>query len=98
MRRRALPTRKKRGFANSYEQRNMSSPITTSQVSRAQARPVQVGHRDAAGSTLINHWQRGVRSIASRWYAVTHFFGALAALGLVLAAMRFFSPLGPSPE
>jgi len=60
MRRRALPTRKKRGFANSYEQRNMSSPITTSQVSRAQARPVQVGTRDAAGSTLINHWQRGV--------------------------------------
>ena len=51
---------------------------------------------DKRGTTLINHWQYGV--------PVTHgpmltpflmFLMALAAVGLGLAALRFFSPLGP---
>jgi len=49
-----------------------------------------------AGSTLVNHWQRGVP--VYREPVVTPpllFFGALAALGLALALVRFFSPLGP---
>jgi Ni/Fe-hydrogenase subunit HybB-like protein len=51
---------------------------------------------DKRGTTLINHWQSGV--------PVTHgpiltpfvfFLLGVAALGVGLAAMRFFSPLGP---
>jgi len=52
--------------------------------------------RDTTGSTLVNHWQRGVP--VYREPVVTRtllFFAALAALGLVLALVRFFSPLGP---
>ncbi len=51
---------------------------------------------DTTGSTLVNHWQRGVP--VYREPVVTRtllFFAALAALGLVLALARFFSPLGP---
>ncbi|HME57207.1 MAG TPA: NrfD/PsrC family molybdoenzyme membrane anchor subunit, partial [Terracidiphilus sp.] len=58
--------------------------------------PRSVSTYDTTGSTFINHWQRGV--------PVYHepvvepallFFVALAALGLSLALVRFFSPLGP---
>jgi Ni/Fe-hydrogenase subunit HybB-like protein len=51
---------------------------------------------DKRGTTLINHWQCGVPvnhgPVFTRWLL---FLLALAALALVLAAMRFFSPLGP---
>jgi Ni/Fe-hydrogenase subunit HybB-like protein len=74
----------------------MSSPITNAQANPAQAGRGEIGSRDAVGSTLINHWQRGVP--VYREPVVTPsliFFGVLAVLGLVLAAVRFFSPLGP---
>jgi Ni/Fe-hydrogenase subunit HybB-like protein len=49
---------------------------------------------DTTGSTLINHWQRGVPVYREPVVTATLlFFGAVAALGLILAAMRFFSPL-----
>jgi Ni/Fe-hydrogenase subunit HybB-like protein len=52
--------------------------------------------RDTTGSTLINHWQRGVPVYREPVVTPTLlFFAASAALGLVLAAVRFFSPLGP---
>ena len=53
------------------------------------------GH-NASGSTLINHWQRGVPVYREPVVTPTLlFFAALAAFGLVLALVRFFSPLGP---
>jgi len=51
---------------------------------------------DEEGATLVNHWQRGVP--VYREPVVTRallFFAALAAVGLTLALVRFFSPLGP---
>src|SRR5271165_7409424 len=51
---------------------------------------------DTTGSTLVNHWQRGVP--AYREPVVTRtllFFAALAAVGFSLALVRFVSPLGP---
>jgi len=52
------------------------------------------GH-DTAGSTLINHWQRGVpvhgEPVVTR---ALLFFATIAALGLILAIARFCSPLG----
>jgi Ni/Fe-hydrogenase subunit HybB-like protein len=51
---------------------------------------------DKRGTTLINHWQCGVP--VSRGPVFTRtllFLMALAALALLLAAVRFFSPLGP---
>jgi Ni/Fe-hydrogenase subunit HybB-like protein len=51
---------------------------------------------DTAGSTLVNHWQRGVP--VYREPIITPallFFISLAAIGLGLALVRFFSPLGP---
>ena len=51
---------------------------------------------DTSGSTLVNHWQRGVPVYREPVVTPTLvFFGALAALGLVLAVVRLFSPLGP---
>ena len=50
---------------------------------------------DATGTTLVNHWQRGVP--VYREPVVTRtliFFTGLAAIGLTLALVRFFSPLG----
>ena len=52
--------------------------------------------RDSNGTTLINHWQLGVP--VSRGPVFTRsllLLAALAALALALAAVRFFSPLGP---
>jgi Ni/Fe-hydrogenase subunit HybB-like protein len=52
--------------------------------------------RNDIGSTLVNHWQRGVP--VYREPVMTPalvFFGVLAAVGLALAAVRFLSPLGP---
>jgi Ni/Fe-hydrogenase subunit HybB-like protein len=52
--------------------------------------------QDTTGTTLVNHWQRGVPVF--REPVVTRtllFFAALAALGLGLALARFVSPLGP---
>jgi len=55
-----------------------------------------MSNHDTTGSTLINHWQRGVPVYREAVVTPTVvFFAALAALGLVLAAVRFFSPLGP---
>ena len=51
---------------------------------------------DTTGSTLINHWQSGVP--VNRGRVLTPFVTfliALATIGLALAAVRFFSPLGP---
>lgn len=51
---------------------------------------------DKRGTTLINHWQCGVP--VTRGPVVTPFLLVLigmAALGFALAAIRFFSPLGP---
>ena len=51
---------------------------------------------DEEGATLVNHWQRGIP--VYREPVVTRallFFAALAAVGLTLALVRFFSPLGP---
>ena len=51
--------------------------------------------RNDIGSTLINHWQRGV-PLASETVMtpVLLFCAALAAIGLTLAVVRFLSPLG----
>ena len=52
--------------------------------------------QDTTGTILVNHWQRGVP--VYREPVITRtllFFAALAALGLGLAVVRFFSPLGP---
>ncbi|HME35673.1 MAG TPA: Ni/Fe-hydrogenase cytochrome b subunit [Candidatus Sulfotelmatobacter sp.] len=51
---------------------------------------------DEDGATLVNHWQRGVP--VYREPLITPgllFFAALAAIGLTVALVRFFSPLGP---
>jgi len=51
---------------------------------------------ETTGSTLVNHWQRGVPVYREPVVTPTLlFFAALAGLGLVLALARFFSPLGP---
>jgi Ni/Fe-hydrogenase subunit HybB-like protein len=51
---------------------------------------------DENGSTFVNHWQRGVPVYREPMVTPTLlFFVALAAVGLVLALVRFFSPLGP---
>jgi len=50
---------------------------------------------DTTGTTLINHWQRGVPVSGERVFTPTLiFFSAIAALGLALAGVRLFSPLG----
>ena len=50
---------------------------------------------NATGSTLINHWQRGVPIYREPVITPSFwFFGVLAVIGLVLALIRFFSPLG----
>jgi len=52
--------------------------------------------QDKNGSTLINHWQRGVPVYGEPIITLPFlFFAALAALGLGLAMVRLFSPLGP---
>ena len=52
--------------------------------------------RNDTGSVLINHWQRGVPVYGEPVVTPTLlFFAALAVLGMVLALVRFFSPLGP---
>jgi Ni/Fe-hydrogenase subunit HybB-like protein len=54
-----------------------------------------VGSKDTVGATLVNHWQRGVPVYREPVLTPTLiFFAALAAIGLILAAVRFFSPLG----
>src|SRR5271166_4586539 len=54
------------------------------------------GTQDEDGATLVNHWQRGVPIFGEPVITPTLlFFAALAAVGLTLALVRFFSPLGP---
>jgi Ni/Fe-hydrogenase subunit HybB-like protein len=51
---------------------------------------------DTAGSTLVNHWQRGVPVYREAVVETPFlFFSAWAALGLALALARMLSPLGP---
>ncbi len=51
---------------------------------------------DTAGSTLINRWQRGVPVYREPLFTPAFlFFGAIAAVGLTISVVRFFSPLGP---
>jgi Ni/Fe-hydrogenase subunit HybB-like protein len=55
-----------------------------------------VSAHDTTGTVLVNHWQRGVPVFREPVITRTLlFFVALAALGLGLALVRFFSPLGP---
>ena len=52
--------------------------------------------RESAGSTLVNHWQRGVPVYREPVIETPLlFFSAWALLGLMLALARVFSPLGP---
>jgi len=52
--------------------------------------------RDTTGTTLVNHWQRGVPVYREPVITPTLlFFAALAAVGLILALVRLCSPLGP---
>jgi len=52
--------------------------------------------RNDIGSTLVNHWQRGVPVDSKTVMTpVLLFCAALAAIGLTLAVVRFLSPLGP---
>ena len=52
--------------------------------------------QDTTGTVLVNHWQRGVPVFLEPVITRTLlFFVALAALGLGLALVRFFSPLAP---
>ena len=52
--------------------------------------------RDSTAKTLINHWQVGVQVYREPVVTPTFlFFVALAVVGLGVAAVRFFSPLGP---
>ena len=65
-------------------------------LSAANPRPTTTRTQDEAGTTLVNHWQRGVPVYNERVVTPTLlFFAALAAVGLILALVRFFSPLGP---
>ena len=51
---------------------------------------------DTAGSTLVNHWQRGVPVYREPILETPLlFFAGWAALGITLAVIRFISPLGP---
>ena len=51
--------------------------------------------RDTTGRTLINHWQVGVQVEREPVITPTFlFFVALAVVGLGIAVIRFFSPLG----
>ncbi|HXJ84720.1 MAG TPA: Ni/Fe-hydrogenase cytochrome b subunit [Candidatus Methylomirabilis sp.] len=55
-----------------------------------------MSEHDTTGAILVNHWQRGVPVYNEPVITRTQlFFAALAALGLGLAFLRFFSPLGP---
>ena len=52
--------------------------------------------QDTTGQGLVNHWQVGVQVYRDPLLTPPFFFfGALAVVGLGLAAVRFFSPLGP---
>ncbi|HXJ87319.1 MAG TPA: Ni/Fe-hydrogenase cytochrome b subunit [Candidatus Binatia bacterium] len=52
--------------------------------------------RESTGSTLVNHWQRGVPVYREPVIETPLlFFGAWALLGSMLALARLFSPLGP---
>jgi Ni/Fe-hydrogenase subunit HybB-like protein len=54
-----------------------------------------VNKSDNTGKTLVNHWQRGVPAYDEPAITPTVlFFAALAATGLILALVRFVSPLG----
>jgi Ni/Fe-hydrogenase subunit HybB-like protein len=65
-------------------------------LSAANHHHTTTGTKDEAGATLVNHWQRGVPVYSERVVTPTLlFFVALAAVGLTLALVRFFSPLGP---
>ena len=52
--------------------------------------------RDKTGTVLINHWQCGVPVNQGEIFTpFMLFLLGLAGLGMGLAAVRFFSPLGP---
>src|SRR5271165_2168323 len=65
-------------------------------LSGANLHNATMGTHDENGTTLVNHWQRGVPIFGEPVITPTLlFFAALAAVGLSLALVRFFSPLGP---
>ena len=71
---------------------NYESPSWEHSTMRTRTPP----SRDTAGTTLINHWQRGVPVSHERVFTPTLiFFGVLALIGFTLAFIRFVSPLGP---
>ena len=64
-------------------------------LSKANHNNATTGTYDQGGTTLVNHWQRGVPVYREPVVTPTLlFFAALAAVGLSLALVRFFSPLG----
>src|SRR5208337_1821067 len=69
---------------------------TTRSGAENRAQGTTVNQFNHTGSTLVNHWQRGVpvygEPVITRTFL---FFAALAAVGPVLALVRFCSPLGP---
>ena len=57
--------------------------------------PLNARTSDTAGTTLINHWQRGVPVSRERVFTPTlNFFAVIAFIGFTLALIRFVSPLG----
>ena len=51
--------------------------------------------QDISGTTLINHWQRGVPVERERVITFSiKIFGAVAVIGFSLALVRLVSPLG----
>jgi len=60
------------------------------------AQDTTMNTHDTTGTTLVNHWQRGVPVYREPVMTPTFlFFAALAALGLTLAMVRLCSPLAP---
>jgi Ni/Fe-hydrogenase subunit HybB-like protein len=52
--------------------------------------------QDTAGSTLVNHWQRGVPVYSEPVLTLSWlFFATWALIGLAVAIVRVISPLGP---
>src|SRR5208283_4325007 len=68
----------------------------TDLLSAANHRHTTARTHDEDGAALVNHWQRGVPVFDEPVVTpLLLFFLALAAVGLTLALVRFFSPLGP---
>jgi len=75
---------------------NRWKPKIVALLAAANAHHATKGTDDEDGANLVNRWQRGVPVF--REPVITPgllFFAGFAAIGLTLALVRFFSPLGP---